>query len=109
MKYAKLCVPIVLAGLLPFGAGSGSEMPSDPARPDPVVSRTQAALRLEQTGLPAREAAVQASALDRTELAELAQSDPDRKGGDAIVAVAVIAAIVMLVYILMDHMDRAHK
>ena len=83
-------------------------MPSDPGASGPVATRTQAAALLEGTGLPAEEAAAQAATLDRTELAELSESDPARKGGDAIIAVAVIAAIVVLVYILMDHMDRTH-
>ncbi len=48
----------------------------------------------------------QAQALDRVELAEVEKTDPNQKGGDAIVTVAVIAAIVVLVYIAMQHMDH---
>ena len=105
MKKTFLSLPLVLAGLLPAGAGFGAEMTSDPA----PVGKIQAAALLEMAGFPAQEAALQASALDRTELAEVAQSDPERKGGDAIIAVAVIAAIVVLVYILLDHMDHMHS
>ncbi len=91
MKKPILCTPLVLTALLlaPWGPASSAEIPSDPGQ-------AVAAAPLERSGTT-RE-------LDATELRELAQSDPARKGGDAIVTVAVIAAIVMLIYILMEHM-----
>ena len=57
---------------------------------------------LEQVGLTPD----QAQALDRVELAQVEKTDPNQKGGDAIVAVAVIAAIVIIVYIAIQHMDH---
>ena len=51
-------------------------------------------------------AALEARSLDRVEAAELAKSDPNQKGGDAVVAVAVIAAIVVLVWLAIDHLDH---
>ena len=98
MKNPILGIPIVLAGLIPCAAGFGAEIPSDPAAP------VQEAVWMEQAGLPASEFA----ALDRTELAEFALSDPARQGGDAIVTVAMIAAIVVLIYLLIEHMDHKH-
>ena len=47
-----------------------------------------------------------ARTLDRVELARLEKTDPDQKGGDAVVTVAVIAAIVILVWLAMDHLDH---
>ena len=48
----------------------------------------------------------QAQTLDGVELAQVEKTDPNQKGGDAIVTVAVIAAIVILVYIAIQHMDH---
>ena len=90
---AVLCSPLgiaVRASEIPPGLDSATVM----AQPD--------ANTLAKVGL----AADQAQALDLVELAEVEKTDPNQKGGDAIVTVVVIAAIVVLVYIAIQHMDH---
>ncbi len=77
-----------------------SEIPSG-LEPASVTSRT-AAGTMEKMGLTPD----QVQTLDLVELAQVEKSDPSQQGGDAIITVAVIAAIVIIVYIAMQHMDH---
>ncbi len=94
-----LWLPVLLVLVLP---AFGAEIPTDLDQ----QAKVDAGSALRQAGLPADEACVKAETLDRTELAELSQSDLDQKGGDAIITVVVIAAIVALVYIFFQHTER---
>ena len=85
--------------LSPLGMlAHASEIPSDlepaSAQPDSQM--------LKQAGLTPD----QAKSMDRVELAEVEKTDLHQKGGDAIVTVAVIAAIVIIVYIAVQHMNH---
>ncbi|GEM_PF-4214589 len=44
--------------------------------------------------------------MDAVERAELARSEPARQGGDAIITIAVLLAIVALVYIYFQHEEN---
>ncbi len=96
-----------LSGILALALGASAWGAEIPAVVDASAgNRDQAVQALEQAGLPHDAAVSQAQSMDRVELAQLGRTDLTQQGGDTIVAIAVIAAIVVLVYILIDHMDR---
>ena len=78
-----------------------SEIPSG-LEPTTATAQPNAQI-LEKMGLTPD----QAQAMDRVELAQVEKADPNQKGGDAIVTVAAIAAIVIIVYIAVQHMNHA--
>ena len=47
--------------------------------------------------------------LDAAERAELAQSDPARKGGDTLLAIAVIIAVVTMVWMYFQHEENMSR
>ena len=47
--------------------------------------------------------------LDAVERAELAASEPGRRGGDAILTIAVLAAIVALVWMYFQHVEHMNS
>lgn len=75
-----------------------------PAGLESATASTQPnAQTLEKVGLTPD----QAQSMDRVELAQVEKTDLNQKGGDAIVTVAVIAAIVIIVYIAVQHMNHS--
>ena len=95
---------IVLSILLSLAClpACASEIPPGLEPADRVEARLDAGT-LQQVGI----APDQVQAMDRVELAQLEKTDPDQKGGDAVVTVAVIAAIVIIVYLAFQHLDHA--
>ena len=85
--------------LAPRTAGA-AEMSSDPA----CAARASASV-LGQSGLPAGEV----GSLDAVEREEILNADPDRKGGDGLITIAVLLAIVALVYIYFQHVENMSR
>ena len=101
MKKTSILFSLAVLSVLFAMPARASEVPPG-LEPATVVSQPDTRT-LEHVGLAPDEA----QAMDRVELAQAGKADPDQKGGDAIVTVAVIAAIVILVYIAVQHMDHA--
>ena len=103
--YGVVTLATFMLPLLPLQNSLGSEIPPQLGQSQ-VLDRAQAAAILEHAGLPSDDAAAKATSLDRMELAELSHSDTSQKGGDVIVAIVVIGAIVFLVYLAMEHVNH---
>lgn len=84
-------------------SGAGAEIPGNLVE---APDRAAAVAALQHAGLPAEMAEAQAATLDRVELAELAGADLEQRGGNALVAIAFIAACVFVFYILIKHIDE---
>ena len=93
---------VVLAALwLPLlPCASAAEIPPSLDQERQAPDRAEGAAILEQAGLPAEDARVQAGAMDPVELAELSKSDPSQKGGGVISTVVIVAAILILLILL---------
>ena len=95
-----LALPLLLPALSPRAAGA-SEIPLGLPRVSEQAPASAETLR--QAGLTEE----QVASLDKVEVAQLEKSDPNRKGGDAVVTVAVIAAIVIIVWLVLEKVGPA--
>jgi hypothetical protein len=89
----------ILATTRTFGAEIPSHLDASPVDP------AQAAALLEQAGLSQDEAVARAESLDQTELAQLSRSDLDQQGGEPIVTIAIILAVLALAYMYFRHQE----
>lgn len=72
-------------------------------------SDAQAQAVLEKAGVASADAALKVAELDEAEKAELAKSDAEQKGGDAVITIAVVAALVALVYLYFKHVEAMNR
>ena len=92
---ALLMAPALL--LAPRHAGA-AEFPAG-------MEASRAPAGMEQAGVSAEEI----RSLDAVEREELRNSDPNRQGGDGLITIAVLLAIVALVYIYFQHVENMSR
>ncbi len=98
LSLALMGMPALRAASCPLPqAPAGAAIPADQAR-------QQAALKYQEAGLAPGEAAARAAALTDAEALYVAEEAPAlRRGGDGVVTVFFIVAIVAIVYMVFDY------
>lgn len=106
----RFAVTVVLSGLLAAGptdlwALSSRGGPGDAVPPGTEKTlKQEAAERLEDAGLSRAEASERAGRLSRAEAWHVAREAPEiRRGGDALVTVLAIVAIVAVIWLVVEH------